>query len=132
MQKSHPLPPTISVSGNWMSMAISVTNHLFIRQKAALFIGRIGISVSKTSVANGNSTGPMRSIRERNGRSPKVEIQTDYVVTGCKGNYPTVRSELMFLLYKNPDIPRWGNPELAPVGRFFLRIWKGLTNDNNR
>jgi len=33
--------------------------------------------------------------------------------------YPAVRSELMFLLYKNPDIPRRGNPELAPVGRVF-------------
>lgn len=38
----------------------------------------------------------------------------------------------MYLLYKYPDAPRWGDPELAPVGRFFLRIWKGLTNDNNR
>ena len=30
-----------------------------------------------------------------------------------------VRSELMFLLYKNPDIPLRDDPELAPVGRFF-------------
>jgi len=28
----------------------------------------------------------------------------------------------MFLLYKNPDTPRWGDPELAPVGRFFLEL----------
>ena len=45
---------------------------------------------------------------------------TSYKVTGVKGYYPTVRSELMFLLYKNPDIPRWGDPELAPVGRCAL------------
>jgi hypothetical protein len=30
-----------------------------------------------------------------------------------------LKYELMFLLHKNPDTPRWGDPELAPVGRFF-------------
>jgi hypothetical protein len=30
----------------------------------------------------------------------------------------------MFLLHKNPDTTRWADPELAPVGRFFLRITK--------
>lgn len=37
--------------------------------KGSLFIGRIGIRVSKTSVVNGNSTDPVRSIVKCNGRS---------------------------------------------------------------
>ena len=36
----------------------------------------------------------------------------------------------MFLLYKNPDIPRWGNPELAPVGRFFKDEHMTVTAEN--
>jgi DNA-binding HxlR family transcriptional regulator len=32
----------------------------------------------------------------------------------------------MFLLYKNPDTPPRVDPELAPVGRFFLRIRKEM------
>jgi hypothetical protein len=39
------------------------------------------------------------------GEARKGKIETSYKVTGSKGNYPTVGSELMFLLYKNPDTP---------------------------
>jgi|GEM_PF-35466 len=47
----------------------------------------------------------MRSAGNRNGHSPEGKITASYAVTGGKGNYPTVRSELMFLLHKNPNHP---------------------------
>jgi len=47
----------------------------------------------------------VQSIGKGDGRSPKEKMGTGYAVTGCEGIYPTVRSELMFLLYKNPDTP---------------------------
>lgn len=59
--------------------------------------------------ASGSATGEAR----------KEKIETSYTVADCRGNYPTVRSELMFLLHKNPDTSLRDDPELAPVGRFF-------------
>jgi len=59
--------------------------------------------------ASGSATGEAR----------KEKMETSYAVTGCKGNYSTVRSELMFLLYKNPDTPEGVIRNSLPLVGFF-------------
>jgi hypothetical protein len=40
----------------------------------------------------------MRSIGNTTGKARKEKMVASYTVTGCKGNYPTVRSKFVFLL----------------------------------